>query len=344
MKFGALLLQCVMLLLASEAGYLIGEHSVFANLSRAPRKESGWRNSDLSGTQSLGFHVATNDSAGAGLSFTFTGKELFEKLKASPGDIEMTRDLQRRRSAGEFILRNELPLMRRSQEWNFAAIAAKALTNNAARYNELISQLGINPDLSRDLQIHLSRIHRASLEAQSAIIQLLDARLRYDQRMRVVLGAEKYSRYREIEKLRPAEEDVQNIQTFLVHSNQSRFEGSRELALARLIAEADAVEDSSGHGPYSPLPSPAVGREQVIAMKEHELARLTAGSRMLINRIGEMGLDSEQRACISAYYDRKLASKHSEILALNERVTREPPPIRKMSVRRDVGGGSSAIP
>ncbi len=267
----------------------MGEHSAPSDISRTSRKDSGWRSIDLPGKHLADFPLATNDSTRTGLAVTFRGRELFEKLKATPDDIEVTRAMQRRRGAGEFILRNEPPLMRRSQEWNFAALASKALTNNAARYDGLFSKLGIEPNVSRDLQIHLSRIHRASLEVESAVIQLLDARLRFDQRMRVLLDAEKYSRYREFEELRPADEEVQRMETFLEHSNCSRLGRSCELALARLVTTVNAAEDGSWHGPYSPLPNPSVGREQAIAREEEELARLTQGSKKLIERIGEVG-------------------------------------------------------
>jgi hypothetical protein len=343
MKFSALLLRCLAPLLAFGIGYSMGQGSVASDISRTRPADAGRRGVDLSSKHLVGM-ARTNDPTGASVAATFTGKELFEKLKATPGDIETTRALQRRQRAGEFILRNEPPLMRRSQEWNFATLASKALTNNAARYNSLFSELGISPEVSRDLQVHLSRIYRASLEAQSSTIQLLDARSRYDQRMRTLLGGEKYSRYREIEKLRPAEEEVQNIQAFVVRSNCSRLDRSRELALARLIVEANLVDDGSRHGPYSPLPKPTVGLDQAITSEEDEFARLTQGTKKLVDRIGDAGLDAEQRACITAYYGQKLASKRMEIASLNDRYALPPHAVRHIPLRRDVGGKPNGTP
>ena len=95
----------------------------------------------------------------------------------NPDDVAVTHDLDERQSRGEFILQNERPLMRRSQERHFASIAANALAANAVEYNRVFADLGIDTEISRQLQSHLAKIERASVEAESAIRQLLDARL-----------------------------------------------------------------------------------------------------------------------------------------------------------------------
>jgi hypothetical protein len=245
--------------------------------------------------------------------------ESYKLVTLSPDDVALTKDLDQRRARGEFILKNERPLMRRSQERHFALIAARAFTNNAAEYARVFGEFGISSDISTELQLHLSKIERASVEAENSITQVLDARLRYDQRIRSLLSQDGYARYREYEELKPAFHEVGNIQLFLRKCNGIPLRADSELSLARLLTQAKLIENSWWHGPYSPLPQPRLGWEQVIARAEMQFEQVTECANIVAKRISELGLTPEQEGCVAGYYREKLRQKQMAVEELKHR-------------------------
>ena len=91
-------------------------------------------------------------------------------------------------------------MMKRLLEYSFREIVSKAANERGSEYARVFQQAGLATEVSDRLQRHLAKIHLASLEAEVAIQQVLDARLKYDQQLNTVLDEEQYGRYRRYER------------------------------------------------------------------------------------------------------------------------------------------------
>lgn len=312
------LLLAIVALIAFEAGFFIG-----TSPKNGKDKEANYKNCALANISRDSGSVIPEPmpniqgvGEGNGIKYAFTQKQLRQVLKATQEDIEMTQELQKREAAGEFILRNERPLMRKSQEWNFSAIASRTLTNNSVEYTELFSKFGVNEKDNQALQIHLGRIHRASLEAESANLQLLEAQYNFDQRVRNLLKDKYYAAYREFEEMKFARNEVNKIQHFFKDSQIAPLNSSSELALARIIKETDTNENELWHGPYSRVPIPVIGRDQAITSAQQELKNITDSTTQILLRLGGMEFTSEQKSGIENYLGDKMHVKNRELANL----------------------------
>lgn len=70
-------------------------------------------------------------------------EELFAKANITEDDMRITREMAERRDRGEFILKNEPPLFRKLQEYDFGAIVSETGKLNAPGYGKLFHELGV---------------------------------------------------------------------------------------------------------------------------------------------------------------------------------------------------------
>ena len=234
--------------------------------------------------------------------FRLTRRQLSERLHATTEDIQETAELQSRKAKGEFILRNESPLMRRSQALAFAAISLTRLTNNAQDYNSEFTKLGIDVECSRSLQRHIARIAQASLEVESALIQLLEARLTYDKRIRGLLTPDEYLAYKDYEESKPSVSAIAKIRRLIAAAGLPSLSQECESAVMHLVKTSGLVEDFDCYGPYSPIPNPQIGLSSVIEFRKNQLERMqTRLEREIYRVLGNLGLAVDQQACVAQF-------------------------------------------
>jgi len=242
---------------------------------------------------------------------TITG--LLARAKVTSAEIEATLALEKRRNEGEFLLRDERPVFKKLQEHDFESITSQTASNNAEAYNRAFSTLGIPPEKREQLQNHLAKIHKASLECEASIAQVRDARREYDKRIRSVLGEEDYSRYRQFEDSKPAWSEVENIQKFFVETGNSALNSQQQQTLASLIQTAEATEEGWWHGPYDPLPQVRMGKDEVLPWAEQQLEQITESAGQVLGRLTEVGLPEESQNLLRNYYANKIQQRHNAV-------------------------------
>ena len=254
-------------------------------------------------------------------------EELFSKANITEDDKRITREMAERRDRGEFILKNEPPLFRKLQEYDFGAIVSETGKLNAPGYDKLFHELGVTSEVSSNLQTHLEKIHLASLQAESAIAQVMDARFHYDQRVQSSLNEEQYQRYRETEQMRPAYQDVESIQAKLRETGLELSLGSEE-SVASLLSAANAVDDGYWHGPYHSLPQVKVGKESVVAWANARSARALNAADFISKNAVAFGLSEGDGQMIANYYQSVAAESRSFSERIVAPVIRESPDSR----------------
>jgi hypothetical protein len=241
---------------------------------------------------------------------------LLTRANITADDVALTLELQRRQDQGEFILLDETPFLRKVRAYRHKVLAAEAAAKNAEAYNRELAGLGIKPEDSQQLQSHLAKIHHASLEAEEAIAQVLDARTKYDQRVRALLNDEDYSRYRQYEASKPAQMELERIQNYFREEKNTTIAPAYAQALATMIQEASAAENGSWHGPYDSLPQVKMGRDQVVEWEQQRVQQAKDSASEVIERMSSADLPDEYRRFLEDYYAKKVEAMQSSFDAI----------------------------
>jgi hypothetical protein len=240
--------------------------------------------------------------------------ELFTKYGVSERDVNDTREIQRRQQAGEYMLSSESPIMQKFRQNDFRSIAADLLRTNAIRYDQVFGKMGIDPKTSGELQLHLDKIARASLEAEVAEGQLLQARTDYDDRLRGLVSEIDYANYREEERLKPARMAAGEIQQFMAGRNAA-FDDPTLNVVTDAISKA-GITPSAWHGPYDPLPHVRMG-EELFDWSSSQIADLQSLSSRVLEILQQSnGLSPEHLRMVADYFGEKtfqLENRHSQL-------------------------------
>lgn len=316
-------LLAAVVLIGAGIGYLLGDDSselkrLREGLNAAKSKSNQpiarpqtFVNSFLgareTGSENLTLHQATDQ--------LWTTNALLLKAVVTPDDMELTEALQKRRDAGEFILKNERPLFKKLQELDFKTIAGRNATKRSEAYSRLFSDLGMPLETSEQLQKHLQKINEAALDAESAISQVADARRKYDQRLRSLLSEEGHSRYEQYELSKPAQYEWENIQKFAAKQNAA-IDSRYGEEIVRLLLDANAVYGGLSHGPYGSLPQLPVNPQQAVAQVQQELQHLLDSTPEMNRRMANSTLSDAERKVVSDYLAQKIERKQARILSL----------------------------
>jgi hypothetical protein len=227
----------------------------------------------------------------------------------TPEDWDGTHALQQRRAEGEYILKFERPTTKKFLQHDFAQLAAETAQQYASNYDRVFAEMGIDPITADQLKIHASKIHRATLEVDVAIQQVLHARNDYDSRIRSSVSEEQYTRYRQYEESRPAVREYENLASFAKANGVEQLDPLEQQTLVDLIQETKA-HHLSYHLPYDGLPHPAVGTASVTALGERRYKDLVEKSNLLLQRAEAVGLSEGSQALLQKSY----SSQAEEIL------------------------------
>jgi hypothetical protein len=139
-------------------------------------------------------------------------REFFARINVTKEDLERVAEMEKRRTQGEYILQNERPTTKKFLEHDFGEIVSQAAAQRATEYNQLFAQAEVAPEAAEQLKVHVAKIHRASLEAEVAIQQVLQARRDYNERLHSTMSEQNYKSYRQEEEAKPAIREYQELQ------------------------------------------------------------------------------------------------------------------------------------
>lgn len=221
-------------------------------------------------------------------------------------DWDLHAELWERRAQGETVLELESPVIRKLTEKGTQRIVdLQKARRLSAGYAPFLAELGLSAEQAGRFEEHLSKIVEASIEAESAIQQLNQARDEFRGRVEANLAPDDVKRYKEFEKRFRTTYDVDGFLGFLESRNIGAGPNTREM-VARLIATAEAVTYESSQGPFDGLPDPAYGAEQVIAKLGRDLSQL-GKSRESVARLGaEQDIPDTLLSELDAYYAERM--------------------------------------
>ncbi len=220
-------------------------------------------------------------------------------------EIDLTTDLLERRKKGEYLLEQELPASRKFMEQRQKQIVEETAKRNTREYSQVFSELGLNPEVSAQLQTHVSKIQKASLDVSAAQSQVLWARDAYDKKLRSLLTDEGYSSYRAYEASKPAVREYSVLQEYAQQQNFT-VDPAYEQRLANLIEQTQAFTFKSYQGPFDRLPEVGVGKEMVTVQLQQDIADFTERKARIVQVAAEQGLPEEYRKLIDSYFTERI--------------------------------------
>ncbi|MCI0562892.1 MAG: hypothetical protein MN733_30800, partial [Nitrososphaera sp.] len=263
-------------------------------------------------------------------------------INISPEELQKTVELSvRNKDNGEYLLRYERPLSKRAHERMMNQMTEELKVKDAAEYDRIFNDFGLDAETSDQLKLHASKITTASLEAEAAIFQVLKARSDYDQRLRSVLSENDYSQYRAEEAERPARRELEKIKEFAHQRGDPLIDEAHQDLIAKPIQTAEAYTDSITHyRPYDGLPDITIGTEPVVMKLSNKMALLSDQVQRLLASADEIGL--ENRTLLADYFAEEINKRSREIAALGEKLAAATPSqeplrtqVRSKTLRRD---------
>lgn len=225
----------------------------------------------------------------------------YAKWGVTEKDWQQNRILVEQARRGEFILIYEKPVVKKLIAYDTREVAAKAALKRGAEYQQVFARFGLTSEISARLQRHLAKIHLASLEAEVAIQQVMDARLNYQEQLEKLLGEAAYHRYRQYELRKPAILEYEKLHQLAANEGRPLDAVGQEVIIS-LIQEVEAYTQSFWHGPFDYLPIGAFGADNVRAKIATERQELAKKVRQLLEKAAEQQLPEGVRAAISKYY------------------------------------------
>ncbi|MGE3312087.1 MAG: hypothetical protein AB7O66_19145, partial [Limisphaerales bacterium] len=154
------------------------------------------------------------------------------------------------RRRGEFILEMEEPGFHEAHQATMERVSARVLREREeAGFRSELAQLGMDSEQIEQAERHLSKIAGAAVDANQHLIQLKDAQLAFDARMRKQLSEEGYRTFRESEQAFAARSEVAAFKKYIDGGNLS---GSPELltAFSDLLRQTRVATVEKIGGPY----------------------------------------------------------------------------------------------
>jgi hypothetical protein len=320
--------------LAFALGYIVADDSSEVVKLRSVIDQSNrFKRTSLGHNDTRMWKNSRSASAVAGATVQPTPEDDLSKVMTSE-DWALMRALDERYQKGEYILQFERPAAKKLRDLNIDRMVAQTSSNNAANYEQVFTQLGINSEVSEQLKSHLAKIHKAALETDTSIQQILFARIDYEKRLRSSLSDENYSRYRQFEGSKLAFHEYQNLQSYLQTKHNASIDPRYEQEIVGLIQETEAYTDRSWVGPFDGLPQVAVGPEMVAGQLEQDIKQITANATRFRNRVSQVGLPDDYQSFIEKYYLDKVQTRQRFV----ERVRNPPDPadlIKELTLRRN---------
>lgn len=184
-----------------------------------------------------------------------------------------------------------------------------------AGFRSELAQLGMDSEQIEQAERHLSKIAGAAVDANQHLIQLKDAQLAFDARMRKQLSEEGYRTFRESEQAFAARSEVAAFKKYIDGGNLS---GSPELltAFSDLLRQTRVATVEKIGGPYDSVPVPAVGVDDVRTHMQRRLESVQKGAEVVQGAMRELGYPDSIEQGIVGYYRQKEEDVRNELSRL----------------------------
>ncbi|MGE4180282.1 MAG: hypothetical protein AB7J34_10685 [Limisphaerales bacterium] len=220
------------------------------------------------------------------------------------------------RRRGEFILEMEEPGFHEAHQATMERVSARVLREREeAGFRSELAQLGMDSEQIEQAERHLSKIAGAAVDANQHLIQLKDAQLAFDARMRKQLSEEGYRTFRESEQAFAARSEVAAFKKYIDGGNLS---GSPELltAFSDLLRQTRVATVEKIGGPYDSVPVPAVGVDDVRTHMQRRLESVQKGAEVVQGAMRELGYPDSIEQGIVGYYRQKEEDVRNELSRL----------------------------
>lgn len=220
-------------------------------------------------------------------------------------DLLINRYMQVKQDQGDYFLSGEFPVKRKVQDRENRRLAESIADKNGPAIEELFRNFGMPKETNEQMRSHLRKIHEAALGASCAIMDLMEARDTYDQRLKSLLSAENYARYRQYEAGHLAELEWEKIKQFAAQHEKNLTAEDQAALLAR-IQSHQAYTIEYYLGPYDEIPAPTRGKERVLTHLEQQYAQLRQNSEAALKENSAPDLPERVRQVLGEYYRAEL--------------------------------------
>lgn len=235
------------------------------------------------------------------------GKNVAPELDQMASDAAELDGLRKR---GEYILEMEDPGFREAHRSTVAAFSARILKKrDQAGFRTRLEKMGLNSEQIDQAERHLGKIAVAAIDANQHLIQLMDAQVAFDERMRNQLPEGRYEEFREYETELAAGEEMAQFNKFL---KKRDLNNSAEIvtAFAELVRLTGATTVENMGGPYDPAPSPAIGVPNVRAQLQRRLSATQRSVEAAQGAVQAKGYpEAIQQEIMGYYLQREAAAK-----------------------------------
>ena len=291
-------------------GVAIGSTLVFnPRAAVLPEPQEGGQIPSVLAENALTNHPASNrpDPPGHVVASGPMGEEMAAAhMKMTKADNDLQLKLQDRQMKGEYILESEFPSQRITHEVMLNQ-SVQLSPEKSAELEELFASLGLPPETRQQLQNHAMKIRRADGEAEFTIMQLLTAQYEYDKKVRSLLSAANYAKYRQYEGAKRALCEYEHMQNY-AEEYDFKLEAGYKSRLMELIQQEKAYTVEIWGGPYDGVPRPIAGAEPVIEDAKAQIADLTEKLPRVDRKATELRLPETYRKFLQDYYTRKIQS------------------------------------
>ena len=227
-------------------------------------------------------------------------------MKMTQADKDLEIKLQNRQKKGEYILESEFPSQRMFHEVALNS-HVQLSPEKAAELDQMFASLGLPAETGQQFQNHAMKIRRAAGDAEFAIMQLLQAQYAYDKKMRSLLSATNYAKYRQYEGVKRALCEYEHLQSYAEECD-FKLEAGYKSKLVEIIHQADAYTVDIWSGPYDEVPTPIAGAEPVIQHAKGQMADLKEKLPRIDKKAAELHLPEAYRKFLNDYYTHKIQS------------------------------------
>jgi hypothetical protein len=305
------LLAICIIFIAVVTGYFLGDGSPEISRLRAELREANLKSQAAKQNRSPRVFQKTSGMPQPSVGTLTNMSEFALDAGVTAEDVAATRELERQRKEGKFILKNERPLFKKLQNHDFKMISVATAAEKAQEYARTFFDLGIDVKTATELQDHLAKIHQASLEAETSIDQAVDARKKYDERLRSLLTDEAYAEYIQYELAKPARSELERIKDF-ASQRTVPIEATGEERIVRVLLDTGVVYGGMSDGPYGLLPNIPMNTEEALLQTEQELRALVASANEANIRLaGEPAISESDRQTIADYLSDKVNKKQA---------------------------------
>ncbi len=180
-------------------------------------------------------------------------------------------------------------------------LASRMGSNAAPGLTRLFRQLGLDDHKAQTLERHRTKIGLASLQAESAIQQVLAARQDYDQHVRAVLNEKTYKAYRDFEERRAGLHEYGLIEPYAVRMG-FRVDPELRNKVVDVVMAVHGYTEEFWHGPYDGLPQVAIGHEAVASKHREEALRIARAAERIPEAANVVALPKAYVSLLESYY------------------------------------------